>query len=85
MHLIFYYKLQKYKSKKNDHQIDLETTKKKKLTTRQRKALTKIIEKKQKNQKVIINWLSDIFFIKINNIFLLMLWWCLKHFRELIC
>jgi len=41
----------KNKSKKNENRTDTEAIKKKKLTTRQRKALTKIIEKKQKSQK----------------------------------
>lgn len=45
---------QNSKSKNTDKQIETETLKKKKLTSRQRKALTKIVEKKQKNQKVII-------------------------------
>jgi len=45
--------LQKNKSKKNENQTDAEAIKKKKLTSRQRKALIKIIEKKQKSQKVI--------------------------------
>ncbi|XP_027842614.2 uncharacterized protein LOC114123743 isoform X1 [Aphis gossypii] len=41
----------KNKSKKNENQTDTEAIKKKKLTSRQRKALLKIIEKKQKSQK----------------------------------
>ncbi|XP_015373823.1 PREDICTED: uncharacterized protein LOC107168810 [Diuraphis noxia] len=41
----------KNKSKKNVNQADTEALKKKKLTSRQRKALLKIIEKKQKSQK----------------------------------
>lgn len=41
----------KKKSKKNENQSDTEAIKKKKLTSRQRKALVKIIEKKQKSQK----------------------------------
>lgn len=47
-----YANLQKNKSKKNVNQADTEAIKKKKLTSRQRKALIKIIEKKQKSQKV---------------------------------
>ncbi|XP_060873421.1 uncharacterized protein LOC132947203 [Metopolophium dirhodum] len=41
----------KNKSKKNANQTDTDAIKKKKLTSRKRKALQKIIEKKQKSQK----------------------------------
>ncbi|KAL4084687.1 hypothetical protein QTP88_027612 [Uroleucon formosanum] len=41
----------KNKSKKNVNKTDTEAIKKKKLTSRQRKALLKIIEKKQKSQE----------------------------------
>ncbi|XP_022169777.1 uncharacterized protein LOC111033385 [Myzus persicae] len=41
----------KNKSKKNVNQTDTEAIKKKKLTSRKKKALIKIIEKKQKSQK----------------------------------
>lgn len=48
---MYFIQLQRSNSKKSN-QTDAEAIKKKKLTSRQRKALTKIIEKKQKSQKV---------------------------------
>lgn len=48
---MYFIQLQRNNSKKSN-QTDAEAIKKKKLTSRQRKALTKIIEKKQKSQKV---------------------------------
>lgn len=55
------------KNKKNVSQTETEAIKKKKLTSRQRKALSKIIEKKQKSQKVksAINYYKVYFYIRL--------------------